>query len=72
MKLLELQIDESIFNEVKDFLRILPKRKIKMREILNDSHIAYVSDKEQKDIEKTLIEKNCQTISRSKMVDILK
>jgi len=70
MKLLELQIEESIFNEVKDFLNILPKRKIKMREILNDSHIAYVSDKEQKDIEKTLIKKSYHTISRSKIVDI--
>ena len=70
MKLLELRVDESIFNEVKDFLSILPKSKIKLREILNDSHIAYMSDKEQEDVEKTLIKKSYHTISRSKIVDI--
>lgn len=70
MKLLELQIDESIFNEVTDFLKILPKRKLKMREILNDSHITYVSDNEQTDIEKILIKKSYHTISRSKVASI--
>ncbi len=53
MKLLELEVDDSIFNKFKDFLAILPDDKIKVREIYNDAHIPYVSDDEQREIEES-------------------
>ena len=70
MKLLELQIDESIFSEVKSFLNILPKRKIKVREIIDDSHIADVGSEEQRDIEEILRNRHCHTFSRTKSLKI--
>jgi hypothetical protein len=41
MKLLELEIDDSIFDKFKSFLEIFPKNKIKVKEIYDDAHIPY-------------------------------
>lgn len=70
MKVIELRIDDSIFNQFKDFLAIMPKSKIKVKEIYDDSHIPYVTKEEQEDIKKKLKNKSCNIISRSKTVRI--
>ncbi len=70
MKLLELEVDESIFDRFKGFLELLPSDKIKVREIYDDSHIPYVTDAEQKDIEDILKNENCHVASHSKTVRI--
>ena len=49
MKLLELEVDDSIFDRFKGFLETLPKNKIKIKEVYDDSHIAYVEKEEQID-----------------------
>ena len=68
MKILKLEIDDSIFDRFKVFLEILPKNKIKIKEIYDDSHIDFVEKEEQKDIEKKLSDKNCHVVSHSKLV----
>ncbi len=70
MKLIELEIDDSIFDKFKGFLELLPEDKIKIREIYDDSLIPYVTDAEQKDIENILKNKKCYEVSRSKTVKI--
>ncbi|MBW8049672.1 MAG: hypothetical protein FVQ77_04905 [Cytophagales bacterium] len=67
MKLLELEVEDSIFKIIKDFLYLLPKNKIKVTEIEGYYHIPSVSDNEQKDIEKILKDKNYHVPSRSKL-----
>ena len=70
MKLLELEVDDSIFDKLKGFLEILPKNKVKIKEIYDDSHIAYVEKEEQKDIEKKLSNKNCHVLSHTKLAKL--
>lgn len=70
MKLIELELDDSIFDKFKGFLELLPEDKIKIREIYDDSLISFVADAEQKDIENILKNKNCHKVSRSKTVKI--
>ena len=70
MKMLELEIDESIFDKFKGFLELLPEDKIKITEIYDDSHIPYVSDAEQKDIEDILKNEDCHVVSYSKTIRI--
>ena len=70
MKLIELEIDDSIFDKFKGFLELLPEDKIKIREIYDDSLIPHVTDAEQKDIENILKNKKCHEVSRSKIVKI--
>ena len=67
MKLLELEIDDAIFEKLKGFLEILPKTKVKIKEIFDDTHIPFVSDAEQKDIERRLKNKGCHVVSHSKI-----
>jgi hypothetical protein len=70
MKVLELKIDDSIFENLKGILELMPKNKIKIMELYDDSHIPYVSDKEQKDIETRLKNKSCHVSCRSKTVKL--
>ena len=52
MKVLELKIDDSIFDRFKGLLELILKNKIKVKEIYDDSHILCVTDEEQEDIQK--------------------
>jgi len=70
MKVLELQIDDSIFDRFKGLLELIPKNKIKVKEIYDDSHILCVTDEEQEDIQKKLMNKNCHVVSYSKTIKI--
>jgi hypothetical protein len=70
MKLIELEIDDAIFEKLKGFLEILPKTKVKIKEIFDDSHISYVTDEEQKDIELKLKNNSCRVVSHSKIIKI--
>ena len=70
MKRLELEVNDSIFDKFKSFLELLPKNKIKVREIDEHSHIPYVSDEEQKKIENILENKSTHVVSRSKVIKI--
>ena len=70
MKILKLEVDDSIFDRFKGFLEILPKSKIKIKEIFDDSHIDFVEKEEQKYIEKKLSDKNCHVVSHSKLVKL--
>jgi len=70
MKVLELKIDDSIFDRFKGLLELIPKNKIKVKEIYDDSNIPYVTDEEQEDIQKKLMNKRCHIVSYSKTVKI--
>ena len=70
MKILKLEVDDSVFDRLKGFLEILPKSKIKIKEIYDDSHIDFVETEEQENIEKTLSDKNCHIVSHSKLVKL--
>ena len=70
MKILKLEVDDSVFDRLKGFLEILPKSKIKIKEIYDDSHIDFVEKEEQKNIEKILSDKNCHVVSHSKLVKL--
>lgn len=70
MKVIILEVDDSIFDKVIDFLKLLPEKKIKVSELEDYSHIPYVSDEEQNDIEKVLQNKECHDLSHSKTVTI--
>jgi len=70
MKTIKLEVDDSIFDRFKGFLEILPKNKVKIKEIYDDSHIDFVEKEEQKDIENILTEKNCHVVSHSKLVKL--
>jgi len=70
MKVLELKIDDSIFDRFKGFLELIPKNKIKVKEIYDDSNIPYVTNEEQEDIQKKLMNKQCHIVSYSKTVKI--
>ncbi|MCR4313574.1 MAG: hypothetical protein NUV58_04970 [Candidatus Roizmanbacteria bacterium] len=70
MKILKLEVDDSVFDRFKAFLEILPKSKIKIKEIYDNSHIDFVEKKEQRNIEKTLSDENCHIVSHSKLVKL--
>lgn len=70
MKLLELEIDDSIFDKFKSFLEIFPKNKIKVKEIYDDAHLPYVTREEQEEIGKKLENKSCHIACRSKTLRI--
>lgn len=70
MKVLELKIDDSIFDNLKGILELIPGNKIKIKELYDDSHIPHVSDKEQTDIETRLKKKSCRVTCRSKTIKL--
>ncbi len=70
MKILELEVDDSIFDRFKGFLEILPKNKIKIKEVYDDSQIDYVEKEEQEDIEKKMSDSSCHVVSHSKVVKL--
>ena len=71
MKSLYLEVDESVYKEFIGFLNLVPKNKIKIStENPLFSRIPYVSEKEQKEIEKLIAKKECKTISHTKKIKI--
>ena len=70
MKVLELKIDDSIFDKFKSILDLIPKNKIKIKEVYDDSHIPLVSSEEQRDIEQIIRKKSRRTPSHSKILKI--
>ena len=70
MKVIKLEVDESIFDKVLSFLKLLPEKKVKVSEMEDYSHIPYVSDEEQKDLEKTLKREDCHKTSHSKTISM--
>jgi hypothetical protein len=71
MKSLYLEVDESVYKEFIGFLNLVPKNKIKIsKENPLFSGIPYVSEKEQKEIEKLISKKDCKTISHTKKIKI--
>jgi hypothetical protein len=71
MKSLFLEVDESVYKEFIGFLNLIPKNKIKIStENPLLSKIPYVSDKEQKEIEKLIGRKECRTIDHTKKIKI--
>lgn len=70
MKILKLEVDDSIYDRFKGFLEILPKNKIKIKDAYDDPLIGFVKEEEQKEIEKKLSDKNCHIVSHSKLVKL--
>jgi len=70
MKVLELKIDDSIFSSITSFLDLLPKKKVAYHEIYDDSHIPYINDVEQCEINKKLRKKSCHDVARSKTMKL--
>ncbi|MDQ3021630.1 MAG: hypothetical protein M3R36_13835 [Bacteroidota bacterium] len=70
MKTLILDIDESIYKQFLSFVETLPKEKIKIFDKIDDSHIPYVSDEEQKEIDEILKDPDTKVIVESKNIKI--
>ncbi len=70
MKILELEVDDSIFDRFKGFLEILPKNKLKIKEVYDDSQIDYVEKEEQEDIEKIMSDSSCHVVSHTKVAKL--
>jgi len=70
MKVLEFKIDDSIFDKFKSILDLIPKNKMKIKEVYDDSHIPPLSSEEQRDIEKKLRGKTSPNPSRSKVLKV--
>jgi len=51
-------------------LDLLPKKKVAYQEIYDDSHIPYLSDVEQCEINKKLRKKSCHDVARSKTMKL--
>jgi len=76
MKIIELTVDDTVFEKVLNFLELLPKDKIKLH--VSDTpvpsrgqrQILSVDDTEQQEIETILRNKECHQAVRSKAVVI--
>jgi len=70
MKTIIVDIDESIYKNFLSLVETLPKEKIKIFDKIDDSHIPYVSDEEQNEIEEILKNPDTKIISKSKTFDL--
>jgi len=70
MKTITLDIDESVYEKFISFVNTLPKEKVKVFTEIDDSHIPYVDDEEQKEIEEILKNPDTKIIAKSKIVKI--
>ena len=68
MKTLVIKVKESFYDKVKSFLEIMPKDTI---EVVEDdfSHIDYVSDEEQSELENILHDKDTKIVGKSKNIN---
>lgn len=70
MNTIILDIDESIYKKFLSFVETLPKEKIRITDKIDDSHIPYVSDEEQKELEEILKNPDTKVIAKSKILDL--
>lgn len=70
MKTILVKVEESLYERVKSFLEIMPKDSLEIVEDFDFSHIDYVSDDEQKDIESSLKDKESKMAAKSKTLTI--
>ncbi len=70
MKVLELEVDESVFDKFREMMDIFPENMVKIKEIYDDSHISYAPDDEQKDIEQKMSNKDCHVVSHSNLIKL--
>jgi hypothetical protein len=66
MKTIVIKVKDSLYDQVKSFLKILPRESVEVVDLTDFSHIDFVSDEEQKDIEKALADEETKTFSESK------
>ncbi len=68
MKTLVIKVKDSVYDKVKSFLEIMPKDSIEIIENIDFSHIDFVSEKEQIEIEKILKNEDTKEFSKIKTV----
>ncbi len=68
MKTLVIKVKDSVYDKVKSFLEIMPKDSIEIIENIDFSHIDFVSEKEQKEIENILKDEDTKEFSKIKTV----
>lgn len=66
MKTIVIKVKDNLYEQVKSFLKILPRESVEVVEMTDFSHVDFVSDEEQKDIEKALDDEETKTFSKSK------
>ena len=67
MKSIVLRIEDSLFDNVLNFLKLLPKEKVK---IISEPIIPFVDEKEQQELEEILKDKECFEIAYEESVEI--
>lgn len=68
MKTLVIKVKDSVYDKVKSFLEIMPKDSIEIIENIDFSHIDFVSEKEQKEIENILKDEESKEFSKTKTI----
>ncbi len=68
MKTLVIKVKDSVYDNVKSFLKIMPKDSIEIIENIDFSHIDFVSEKEQKEIENILKDEESKEFSKTKTI----
>jgi hypothetical protein len=68
MKYLELMIDDSLYQKIRDFLELLPQDKVKLYEKTEIEEISYIDDSEQSEIEVLLENEDTRIIQKSKTI----
>jgi len=69
MKTLVIKVKDSLYDRVKSFLDILPNESVEIVEEFNISHIPFVEDSEQKEIEEILRDKEAKEVSKAKTLN---
>ncbi len=69
MRTLVIKVKDSLYERVKSFLEILPGDSVKIIEEFDFSHIPFVDDLEQKEIEEILKDKETKTVSKVKTLN---
>ncbi len=70
MKTITISIDESIYDTLMSFIDTLPKEKINILNKIDDNHIPFMSEEEEKEISDILKEEDTKIIVKSKTIRI--
>lgn len=70
MKTITVSIDDSIYEKFLSLVNSLPKEKISLLAEIDDSHIPFVDDDEQKELEEILKNPETKIIARTKTIKL--
>ncbi len=70
MKTVTVKIDESIYDKFISYVESFPKEKIIILDKIDDSHIPFMSDEEEKEILNILKDPDTKIVVKSKSIKI--